>query len=182
MKKILAMFLLAVGLSAGAQASTTQLIVPQGFNGGSYSGFTFSGNWLSLGDPIGIISFYEGASSTLTYNSGSFDFTGFSLNGRPWNGYNDHFPVDLPGNPDMTMTFKDINGNTLATGSINLAASDNFVTFSQNVKGVHSIEFSAQASQFFVRVASVSMVPEAETYAMMLAGLALLGAIRRKAK
>ena len=182
MKKYLAMLLLSVGLSAGAQAATVPLLVPGGFTGGSASGFFFAGAWTNVGGPEGIISFYNGVVSTLTYESGSFDFAGLSLNGRPWNGYNDHFPVDLPGNPAMTMTFKDIDGRTISSGSINLGANDNFTTYSQSVLGVHSIEFSAPASQFFVRVASVSMVPEAQTYAMLLAGLGLLALASRYAR
>ncbi|TFW21827.1 hypothetical protein E4L98_12910 [Duganella callida] len=180
MKKYFALFMLAVGLSAGAQASTVKLDTPPGFTGGTVGDFTYGGHWTTLFDAP-FVSFYDGGVSTLTYDPGTFDFSGISLNGRPWNGYNSTFPFPED-HPNLTLTFKDINGNVLSTGSIYLGDTDQFSTLTQSVAGVHSIEFSAPQSQFFVRVASVSLVPEADTYAMLLAGLALVGAVTRRAR
>ncbi|SHN38097.1 PEP-CTERM protein-sorting domain-containing protein [Duganella sacchari] len=178
MKKILAMFLLAAGVSAGAYADTIQLTPPPGFTGGTYGDFTYSGSWTAIFDSP-FVSFYEGQVSVLTYDSGTMNLKGLSLNGRPWNGYNDTFPFPVE-TPNLTLTFKGIGGNVLSTKSLHLADDDRFIEFASEVQGVHSIEFSAPASQFFVRVASVSMVPEAEAYAMLLAGLSVLAALRRK--
>jgi hypothetical protein len=178
MKKYFAMFALAAGLSVGAHASTFDLTPPPGFTGGTYGDFTYGGKWATIFDSP-MVSFYEGDVSTLTYDAGTFDFTSISLNGRPWNGWGSGMP---PGDsPTLTLTFKGLGGSVLGTKSVTLADSDNFSNIAQNVQGVHSIEFSIPAaSQYFVRVSSVSAVPEAETYAMMLAGLGLLAAVRRK--
>lgn len=181
MKKYLAILLLAAGLSAGAHADTVALTPPPGFTGGTYGDFTYSGKWVALGDSP-FVSFYEGDVSTLTYDLGTFNFSGISLNGRPWNGYNHNFPFPIDA-PNLTLTFKGLDGGVLSTTSFHLDNdTDTFINLAGSVAGVHSIEFSAPASQFFVRVASVSMVPEAETYAMLLAGLGLLAAVRRKSR
>ncbi|MYM65302.1 PEP-CTERM sorting domain-containing protein [Pseudoduganella sp. FT55W] len=178
MKKYFAMFALAAGLSAGAQAATYDLTTYPGFTGGTYGDFTYDGKWVAFFDAP-IISFYDVNVSTLTYDAGTLDFSSISLNGRPWDGYGSGMPPGV--SPTLTLTFKGLDGGVLATKSVVLEDNDTFNSITASVHGVHSIDFSIPAAaQYFVRVASVSAVPEAETYAMMLAGLGLLAVVRRK--
>lgn len=153
--------------------------------GGTNSG-TFSG--LTAGDPgnWGL----EGTNGT--------NFLGF--NGI--NGYSEvvsfatsvnNFSVDVSrsnGSVDGTLTFNAFNGSTLlGSSTYSLGPINSWTTVSLNYAAITSVSWTGTGSGFHPYAVdnmsfNVTAVPEAETYAMMLAGLGVMGAIvrRRKAK
>lgn len=189
MKNIFAPFILAAmtAITGAAHAANVDLNVPAGFAGGSAHDFTFGDTWLNLGSsPWAFMNFYEGKTNTLVYEKGSFNFDGMRLNARPWDGYNDQDPNQ----PDylLTFSFLDLGGKIITQGQINLASSNDFQQMTMHVEGVHAIYFDTPiAMQFFPRLKSIDMepsspVPEAPTYAMLLAGLAAVSwSARRRA-
>jgi hypothetical protein len=179
---------MALALSVSAHAGNVELTVDPGFFGGSAHDFTFDSNWSNFGSsPYAFMTFTGGVTDTITYEKGSFTFNGFSLNARPWDGYNENLPDQSPGYL-LNYSLKDINGIVITTGQVNLLSGNAFQTVSASVSGVHSIEFSSDNSNtasFFPRLKSidyVAAVPEPETYAMLLLGLAAVGAAARRRK
>jgi hypothetical protein len=179
-KRFLASLAIATAFCATAHANTVQLDVPAGFFGGSAHDFTFGETWSNYGSsPWAFMNFYEDRVNTLVYEKGVFDFSGMNLNARPWDGWGDHGQAGAPAH-QLMFAFKDLAGNVIASGQVALAESNDFQHIAQSVQGVHSIEFlTAAPEQFFPRLQSIDLtpfnpVPEAQTYAMLLAGLALL--------
>ena len=191
--------LLSVGGVSQASAATTTVnfSAPAGFVGGSLNGFTFeqgSDPYLTSWsvDPQDGTPFMESydLSHVISYDKGSYDFTAISLSGLPWENY----PVVGDKNTLLNVLFRDTAGNLLDTDSFDLSLTDEFQTFTKSVANVHSIEFAplggytaddVWVSGTWPRVASITMtspVPEPETYALMLVGLAALaGRARRRA-
>lgn len=100
-----------------------------------------------------------------------------------WNGNTVDFGVPIvidsfgpgfwgPGTPVLNATGTGFFGSGEVHGVIRLPGSFDSITFSHSSEGWHG---------FTVGVAGIAPVPEPETYAMLLAGLGLLGfAVRRK--
>lgn len=190
MKKIFAPYIFAAmtAISGAVHAANVDLDVPAGFTGGSAHDFTFGDTWQNLGtSPWAFMDFYNGMTNTLIYEKGSFTFDSMSLNARPWDGYNDNIP-DQPNSHQLLVSFLDIDGKIITNGQIELISGDTFQQLSMHVEGVHAIYFNTPtAVQLFPRLRSIDLqpsspVPEAPTYAMLLAGLAAVSwAARRRA-
>ncbi|WP_373986759.1 PEP-CTERM sorting domain-containing protein [Duganella sp. BuS-21] len=179
MKKLLLSALLVACFSGAAMADTVNFSVAPGFSGGSVNGFTFSSNWQNYGyggstEPF--MEWYDQAHSVV-YDAGTFNFTGMSVSGWPWANYGGGYGTTL------NFDFKNASGTVIASGSLEAPLSNSFIQYNQSVNGVHEIYFHA-TNGFWPRLASidtVAAVPEPETYAMLLAGLGLVGfAARRK--
>jgi hypothetical protein len=183
MNKLLVSALLAISFNSSAFADTVTFNVAPNSAVGSASGFTFIGNWRG-GDGAGgntapFMDNYFQAHS-ISYDAGSFNFTGMSLSQCPWPGYWEGW-----GNL-LSFDFKDITGGIISSGNISLSMNDSFQSYSQQVNGVHEIYFYA-TNGFWPRLASIDMnvtaaVPEPENYAMLLAGLGVLGAMSGRKK
>jgi hypothetical protein len=176
MKKLILSALLVACFSGAAMADTVNFSVAPDFAGGSVNGFTFSSNWRNNApstEPY--MEWYDQAHSVV-YDAGTFNFTGMSVSGWPWTNYYGGF-----GNT-LNFDFKNASGTVIASGSLTAPMSNSFTQYNQSVDGVHEIYFYA-TNGFWPRLASIDVaaVPEPETYAMMLAGLGLVGfAARRK--
>ena len=180
---------------AMASASTVSFSASSDFTGGSLNGFTFEKSqdrftdlW-AVNDAGTLFMNEYSQSHEISYDQGSFDFTSISLSGLPWENY----PVVGDENSLLNVLFKDVAGNKIDSASFNLSLTNEFQTFSKSVANVHSIEFAplggytadgGWVSGTWPRVASITMtspVPEPETYAMLLLGLAAMaGRVRRR--
>ena len=191
--------LLAVGGMSQAMASTSTVSFSASpdFTGGSVNGFTFEKSqdlltdlW-AVNDARTLYMTDYTQSHVITYDQGSFDFTSISLNGLPGPGVD--YTLFGDENTLLNVLFRDTAGNLLDTASFDLSLTDEFQTFTKSVANVHSIEFAplggntadgGWVSGTWPRVASITMtspVPEPETYAMLLLGLAAMaGRVRRR--
>lgn len=135
-------------------------------------GGTIAGGQLSYSAPI-TISFFDTANTSVKAVTSSFKIQG------------DWYP--LPGG-SVFATAYGVAGNVLGTTS----DTDNKIfgvsgpVLQFNIAGIHSVVFSGDTNtvgfdnlEYGVLTAAV---PEPETYAMMLAGLGLLGAVARRRK
>lgn len=167
------------GLTSGSDANLNTTVTNYGgftwsndlflYSSSSYSTPTHSGSY-------GIVNNF-GSSPVSMSSSTAFDFNGAWLNG--WN-------FNSPSS--VTINAYDASNTLIGTsGSIGITAgSEVFADFT--FANVNRIDFVG--GQYFtlddikVNETSVSAVPEPESYAMMLAGLGLIGTIarRRKAK
>lgn len=187
MKKLFAAMMFACLSSASAYATTVTTYLPAGQSGGSYGGFTYT-NFSSLFDVPIVKPLYQSVRSSVSYDAGAFDYHGITLN---------FLPYELSGSGsigwdfrpyDVTLTFKDINGAVIDTTSVLLEGTSADQSFAKDVLGVHEIVFSTSdpsANYYMIPrfvALNISAVPEPETYAMLLAGLALAGVASRRRK
>jgi len=86
------------------------------------------------------------------------------------------------GNFNSSILFLDANGKTLSSVDFQSYANPGAYITSGPVSGVSGIVLTAGKLYDNVSISTVSAVPEPESYAMMLAGLGLMGAVARRRK
>lgn len=181
---------LTLATASLAQASTTTSFVGspvQGYDGVSLNGWTFSGNWQVYGNDALNVPFMETYTTnhSISYDAGVFNFQSMSLSGWPWDNYF--------GGSNFVLSFSFLNtlGQVILSDSITLANSSAFLTYTNNVAGVHSIFFNATGGNigpngqwvngFWPRLASIttgSDVPEPASVLLLAVGLMALLALR----
>lgn len=177
------------GLSATSISSAGTVVtfrVPDSFSGGSVEGFTFSPNWQATdvyGRPYGSINapFMQWFDQvhTITFDDGQFNFESISLGGSP---YNDYYGGINGGTAVVNMHFFGIDGTLIEDNKFSLPTDNDFYSFTKDIAGVHMISFDH--AFYWPRLNSVttSAVPEPKAYAMLLVGLAVLGASTRRGR
>jgi len=80
----------------------------------------------------------------------------------------------------ISLTFKGLSGQVLASQSFTLSGSGAPQNYFTSVAGVHEVDISTGGRGTQLQSFEVMPVPEPETYAMLLAGLGLVGAIARR--
>lgn len=158
-------------LEDGFKLTTFANTPATGYAGGTiYATTPNNGQW--MGSPAvysGVITNFGSAFVLQREDGGEFDL--LSMDVGMLNNYR-HFEVYgyLPdGSYVYQYTYLDYNYDTLQT-----------LTFGDEFKGVNKLLFSSVYAQVDNINLSVAAVPEPETYAMMLAGLALVGFAARR--
>jgi hypothetical protein len=175
MKTMIAAAMFGCMLSTGALASTVVFNPDPGFNGGIYADYTLAGI-SSIGD--GAV--FDGAGASVAYNPGIQNLDAITFNFYPFNvGGSGSIPY--PDSYDMTLTFKSSSGAVIDTETITLQKYGSYYqTFYVGVAGVHEVLFSSPGNSGRLISFDVSPVPEPATYGMMLAGLGVVAALRRR--
>lgn len=175
-----AVALTALSTASIAAAETFNFSVSTSFTGGSVEGFTFSDNWRanSAGGGLPYMEWYDQIHS-IVFDAGSFDFQSMSFGGSPWHDY--YATYGGSGTAVVNMHFFDVNGDLIEADTFSLPTDNDFHAFTKDIAGVHSIAFDH--SYYWPRLKSITTataVPEPEGYAMVFAGLAVLGALARR--
>jgi hypothetical protein len=177
--KLLFVGLTLVGASSASAAYTlSNSAGGDGFLTGAYPSFTLSGADDGPGYPSGYntnFTYYTdtvAASGLLTFN---WNYVTDDCCGAGWdpagyviNGVNTQLTADVFGPPGT--------GNASGTTTVALGAGDFFGWY------VYSPDSCCGRGNLSVTDVSVTAVPEPETYALMLAGLGLLGFMARRRK
>ena len=168
----IAAFAVLGSVSNLAAASTTTSLgsLVSSNNGNSFGGGAASSPWANLGNgssgSVSVDNFY-----TFTLNSG----TTFNTVVSGWGGMT-----------DITATFRDGITNAVI-GSFTPTTSYNTVLTQNSISGHSSYSLQIQATapsesaaSYTFLLNSVAAVPEPETYALLLAGLGLIGLVTRR--
>jgi hypothetical protein len=150
---------------------------------------SFHGSWASFGALEGAnmlivnggLDSSQGVfwSQTLSLSAGSYDFSAAAAS-------------TYPTNPSHVVAIATINGNDYSLGGVQLGSSTQWDTFTGtlNLQSAASVTIKLKnlstdytGNDFAVdQISLTSAVPEPETYAMMLAGLGLVGFAARRRK
>ncbi|MFA9217980.1 MAG: PEP-CTERM sorting domain-containing protein [Sphingomonadaceae bacterium] len=181
-KLVIVAMLLASSVSAHA---ATELVVNGDFETGNFSGWTKSGN-ISLSD---VIANSVTSNHTFVWRSGATGSAAFiSQNLTTTVGYKYTLSFDVFNSATSASTFEADFAGTKVYEFSNQAQNWTHVTLTDLVATGNSTElkFGARNDPSFTRLDNVSVtvsaVPEPETYAMLLAGIGLMGAVARRRK
>lgn len=196
----LAAFLICASFGSVAQATVVDMeSLPSGachYIGSSVTtqGYSFSasqilfscdGNVLSQDPTRGIIDANGPSKITMTSESGvAFNLKSFDAGSRTL-AYNVTRPNDYQGSSTVTVTGNKVGGGTVTNVfNFNGLAYQNFsvVGFSNLSSVIFSGSGYSMNPEFILDNVNVSAVPEPESYAMLLAGLGLMGYMVRRRK
>lgn len=208
--RVLRAMVLALGLGFAvgqSQAATYNLNLTGTVPGGAYSSFSIGGfqydNWgLNLDglDQPFVAQQGDSINATITLNQpftipASQLYTFFSLQ---LGGFDAPFPFGnvgtdgstsffLGGNPGLSGNFGTSTSGAIVNSSVWFPPDNGDITFDSVISNFTITELGGDAllnyAQInYTRVSAVTAVPEPETYAMMLAGLGLLGFAARRRK
>ncbi len=208
-QRILRTTVLALGMGfavAPAQAATFTLNLTGSASGGAFGSFVFGGlqydHWgmtvQGLGDPF-IVQQGDEINATITLD-GSFTIPasvlytffdlqlgtiGLDFGPTSTSGSTSFF---LGGNPGLTGTFGTDTSGVLINSSVWFPPDNGAITFDTVVSNFTITNLGAPVELSYAQIGyarvsnAVTAVPEPETYAMMLAGLGLLGFAARRRK
>lgn len=176
----------ALSLAAfSAQANIVNLVTNGDFETGTFAGWTKSGN-TSLSD---VIRNTTTSNHTYLWRSGATGSPAFiSQNIATTAGYKYTFSFDVYNTATSNTTFEANFGGNRVFSFANTAYNWKHIVIDDLLATgpLTEIKFGARNDPSFVRLDNVSVtvaaVPEPETYAMMFAGLGLLGLMARRRK